>query len=125
MTDADREAPDRYLVVTTTLASAESARALARTLVERRLAACVQSLPVESVYRWKGEVVEEPEVLLVVKTRRDLYDELERVVRAEHPYEVPELIAFDVERGLPAYLVWVAETTSRDSPCSSLPGSPA
>ncbi len=100
-----------YLVVTTTLSSPEAAGALARRLVERRLAACVQSLRIDSVYRWEGEVVEEPEVLLVAKTRRELYDELEQAVRAEHPYEVPEIVAVGLERGLPAYLSWIDEAT--------------
>ena len=88
--------------------SAESAHRIARRLVESRVAACVNIIPgATSVYRWKGAVEEAAEWMLVIKTRRDLFDALRTELVAAHGYEVPELIALDIADGLPAYLDWI------------------
>jgi periplasmic divalent cation tolerance protein len=101
------------LLVITSLPDRASADALARALVERRAAACVNILaPCTSVYRWKGAVETAEEYPLFAKTTRDRYSLLERVVRELHPYELPEIIAVAIERGLPAYLDWVAAEAS-------------
>ncbi len=90
----------------------DSATAVAKHLVDERLAACVNLLPgVRSVYRWQGEVHEDQEVLLVVKTTRARLDALTERIRALHPYELPEVVAVDIAGGLPAYLAWIAEET--------------
>ena len=90
-----------------------TARDLAAALVERRLAACVNVLPgIRSIYRWQGEVQEEGEALLVVKTGRAAYPALESWLAEAHPYDVPEIIALPVEQGLPAYLDWVVHETA-------------
>ena len=96
--------------------SAEVAEAIARGLVEARLAACVQIVPgLVSIYRWKGAVERDAEVLLVAKTRRDLFPALEARVRALHPYEVPEIVALPIVDGSAPYLAWLsAETVSSD-----------
>jgi periplasmic divalent cation tolerance protein len=107
-------------VVLTTVGSQEAASSLARRLVEAGLAACVQLIPIESVYRWEGEVVEEGEVLLLVKIRRARYDDVEQAILDGHPYETPEVVMLPVEAGLPAYLSWLAEVTAPPAP-----GSPA
>lgn len=87
-----------------------SAPAIAEALVQQRLAACVNILPgVRSVYRWQGRVESAEETLLVAKTAAHRYAELETAVRALHPYELPEIVAVDIARGLPAYLQWVAD----------------
>jgi periplasmic divalent cation tolerance protein len=100
------------LLVITNLPDRASADALARALVERRAAACVNILaPCTSVYRWKGAVETAEEYPLFAKTTRDRYSLLERVVRELHPYELPEIIAVPVGGGLPAYLDWVAAET--------------
>ncbi|MFO1362685.1 MAG: divalent-cation tolerance protein CutA [Burkholderiales bacterium] len=100
------------LLVISNLPDRASAETLARALVERRAAACVNILaPCTSVYRWKGTVETAEEVPLFAKTTRDRYDLLERVVRELHPYELPEIIAVPVGGGLPAYLDWVAAET--------------
>lgn len=95
-----------------TVATREDAERIARALVERRLAACVNVLPgALSVYRWKGKVEAEGELLLVIKTRADRLEELKSVLPTLHPYEVPELIAFPIAGGHPPYLAWVAEAS--------------
>jgi periplasmic divalent cation tolerance protein len=100
------------VVVYVTAPGTEEARTLARALVDERLAACVNLLPVESIYRWKGQVETAAETLLVIKTRRDRLDGLARRVRALHPYAVPEIIALPLVGGWPPYLQWIADETT-------------
>lgn len=102
------------LLVMTNVPDRQSALALAETLVNARVAACVNCLPgIQSVYRWQGKIEQGEEVTLLIKTARERYADLEGVIRNEHPYDVPEIVALPVEAGLPAYLVWVAEETSK------------
>lgn len=90
----------------------DSARTIARALVQERLAACVQMLPgMTSVYRWEGAVQEEGEILLLIKTRGERIAALRQRLPELHPYSVPQLTVVEVSDGLPAYLDWlVAET---------------
>jgi periplasmic divalent cation tolerance protein len=100
------------LLVLTNLPDRATAERLAGALIEARVAACVNILaPCRSVYRWKGAVQHDEEHPLLIKTTAERYAELERAVRAGHPYELPEIIAVPIERGLPAYLDWVAAET--------------
>lgn len=97
------------LVVLTTLGSADEARALVRALVDARLVACGTIVPgAASIYRWKGEVKEDSEVVVLLKTEAARWDALAALVRERHPYEVPELLALPADRGLDAYLHWLA-----------------
>jgi periplasmic divalent cation tolerance protein len=97
------------LLVLTNLPDRAAAERLAEALIEARVAACVNILaPCRSVYRWKGAVQHDEEHPVLIKTTAERYPELERAVRAGHPYELPEIIAVPIERGLPAYLDWVA-----------------
>ena len=85
---------------------------IARTLVDERLAACVSRVGgVRSVYRWQEAVQDEPETLLIIKSSRDRYKELEMRLKALHPYELPEIIALPVTIGLSACLDWIASET--------------
>ena len=96
------------LLTLCTCPDADRAHAIACTLVEERVAACVNvGAPVTSVYRWEGRVETAAEVLLLIKTTRDRYPALEQALRRLHPYEVPEIIAVPVEQGLRDYLDWV------------------
>jgi periplasmic divalent cation tolerance protein len=89
-----------------------AAEPMARALVERRLAACVNLLPkIRSIYRWEGRVEAADEVLMLAKTTVGGYPALETQVRLLHPYKVPEILALRCERGLPDYLGWLAEAT--------------
>lgn len=97
------------VVILVTAPTADVAAGIARTLVEEGLVACGNVIPgLRSIYRWEGKVVDEPEVLLVLKTERRLVGPLKERLPALHPYEVPELLALGVEDGLPAYLKWMA-----------------
>ncbi|ANQ83412.1 divalent-cation tolerance protein CutA [Azoarcus olearius] len=101
------------LLVLTTLPDADSAAALGARLVEERLAACVNILaPCASVYRWQGRVETATEVPLLIKTSAARYAALETAILAEHPYELPEIVAVPVQRGLPGYLDWVSTETA-------------
>jgi periplasmic divalent cation tolerance protein len=103
------------LLVVTNLPDRESAEKLAALLVERRLAACVNILaPCASVYRWQGEIQHDEEHPLLIKTVQDRYAELEASIRANHPYELPEIIAVRIADGLPAYLQWVESETHQE-----------
>jgi len=96
------------LVVLTTLASREDARALVQSLVEDRLVACGTLLPdATSIYRWEGAVREESEVVVLLKTDASRWEALSEAIQQRHPYTVPELLALPVARGLDRYLSWV------------------
>ena len=100
------------LAVITNLPDRASADKLADILVGQRVAACVNILaPCRSVYRWKDEVQHDEEHPMLIKTTAERYPALEAAIRANHPYELPEIIAVPVERGLPEYLGWVAQET--------------
>jgi periplasmic divalent cation tolerance protein len=103
---------DAALVVLVTAGSTEVAGRLARALVGERLAACVNVVPeIRSIYRWKGEIADETECLLVIKSRRSRFAELEARIRALHPYEVPEILALEPAIGSAPYLRWLIEET--------------
>jgi periplasmic divalent cation tolerance protein len=100
------------LLVITNVPDRAAADKLADALVADGLAACVNILsPCRSVYRWKGDVQHDEEFPLFIKTTRERYAALEQAIRANHPYELPEIIAVPVERGSSAYLDWVAQQT--------------
>lgn len=102
------------LLILTNLPDAESAENLARALVEARVAACVNVLaPCRSIYRWQGGVETAAEIPLLIKTTAVNYPGVEAIVRAHHPYDVPELIATPITNGLPAYLEWLALETEK------------
>ena len=103
--------PDAHgaLVVLTTLEKYEDGERLARLLIDRELAACIQILPpMVSIYRWKGNIEQASEVLLLIKTTREVYPQLEAVIKDHHSYQSPEIIALPIEAGLSEYLSWLA-----------------
>jgi periplasmic divalent cation tolerance protein len=102
-----------YVVAMTTAPSEEKGAEIARALVEAGLAACVQLVPIaRSVYRWQGKMCEEPEILCLIKTRRDRVDACRERVVALHPYAVPEFVVVSVDGGHLPYLQWI------DASCS-------
>ena len=103
------------LLVMTTLPDCTAATAVARALVERRLAACVSiQAPCVSIYRWQGAVAQATEVSLLIKTTRARYPALQAALREMHPYELPEIVALEAADGLPAYLDWIRMETLDD-----------
>ena len=100
-------------IVLTTAASEEEARKIARHLVERRLAACVNIVPqIASIYRWQDNVEEAREWLLIVKTTAAAFGEVRQAIRGLHSYDVPECLCLTVEDGSPTYLEWITESVS-------------
>ena len=101
------------LLVFTNLPDRAAAERLADALIEKRVAACVNILaPCRSVYRWKNDIQHDEEHPVLIKTTAEHYPALEAAIRAGHPYELPEIIAVPVERGLPAYLDWLTAETA-------------
>jgi len=104
---------DDAIVVFLTAANGEEATRLAEMLVGAHLAACVQILPeMESVYRWQGKIERQSEVLLIAKTTRGKFDDLEREVRALHSYDTPEIVAVPIVTGSAPYLEWLSKAGS-------------
>jgi periplasmic divalent cation tolerance protein len=104
---------DKVIIVITSLPDRAAAVKVARALVERRLAACVNVLAeCVSIYRWKGGIEDAGEVPVLIKTRAGRYAEVEAAIRELHPYELPEIVSVPVQGGSEAYLRWVADETT-------------
>jgi periplasmic divalent cation tolerance protein len=98
-----------------TMPNQQEATALARALVEESLAACVNLIPgIRSIYQWEGRMVEEEEVLCLVKTRPAIFARVRDRILELHTYDVPEILAFRVDDGSPEYLAWLARATPED-----------
>lgn len=102
-----------HIVVLITVPSPEEGEKIAKALVEKRLAACVNMVPgLRSIYRWEGRVCDDRELLLIVKTPGDLFSKLETEVKSLHSYRVPEIIALPLVNGSKDYLDWIDENTA-------------
>ncbi len=100
------------IVVLVTCGSEEEAGKIANALVEVHLAACVNLVsPIRSIYRWEGKVWDEKEWLLIIKTQKDRFEELEKKVKSLHSYSVPEIISLPILEGSSSYLNWLLEMT--------------
>jgi periplasmic divalent cation tolerance protein len=100
------------IVVLVTCGSEEEALKIANALVEEHLAACVNLVaPIRSIYRWEGKIWDEKEWLLIIKTEKQRFEELEKKVKSLHSYSVPEIISLPVTEGSSAYLNWIRENT--------------
>ncbi|MDH5258878.1 MAG: divalent-cation tolerance protein CutA [Gammaproteobacteria bacterium] len=105
---------EEYLLVQTSCPDNDSAIALGQRIIQEKVAACVNVLPeVTSIYEWKGEVKQDSEVLLLIKTEKSRYIDLQAVICASHPYELPEVIAVPISEGLPEFLSWIKNTTTK------------
>jgi periplasmic divalent cation tolerance protein len=98
---------DGHALVLITCGDSGEARVVASRLVEERLAAGAQLIPIESIYRWKEDVVEDTEVLVIAKTRRDRFVEIEALVGELHSYEVPPIVMLEMDAASAAYLGWI------------------
>jgi periplasmic divalent cation tolerance protein len=106
---------DQALLVLTNVPDLECAQLVARTLIEARLAACINLLPaVQSMYRWQGQIKEATEITLLIKTTSQHYDSLQQAIVKLHPYDVPEIIATPIVAGYAPYLQWIATETAKE-----------
>ena len=96
-------------IVIATCPDKEAAKNIARLLVEERLAACVQVFPIESIYSWEGKIFDENEIMLFIKTKTSLFNEVSALIRKNHSYDVPEIIQIPITDGLPEYLRWIGD----------------
>ncbi len=101
------------IIILSTTGSEDEASKIAEHLVSNRLAACVNIIPsITSVYRWKGEMNSDREILMIIKTDASRFEEIKSAVRNMHSYETPELIAIPIQQGLQQYLDWITESVS-------------
>lgn len=101
-----------FIMVYCTIDTADNAKNIAKSLVQEKLAACVNILPsVYSIYKWENEVTEDSEFLLLIKTKKDLFDKLKNRITELHPYSIPEIIGVDIRYGSEAYLSWLKSNT--------------
>jgi len=98
---------NEHSIVMTTYPTKEKAKQAAVLLVEKRLAACVQMIPIESAYIWDGEMNESSETLLLIKSKPAVFDDIMALIKEDHAYEVPEIVQMPITGGLPEYLNWI------------------
>ena len=101
-----------YIVVLVTASSKKEAKKITNVILEKKIAACVNMIPgIKSLFHWKGKIDKASEVLLIIKTRKDLFKKLEKIVKQNHSYAVPEIIALSVVQGSKDYLDWIDNVT--------------
>ena len=100
-----------YYLIYITTKDEDEAKKIGKTLVEEKLAACVNTHPIKSIYRWEGEIQEEGEVAMLVKTKAQLADKVIARVKELHSYEVPCIVSLPIEKGNPDFLEWIKKST--------------
>lgn len=103
---------EKYCLVITTYAGEENGKKIIDTLLTERLAACVQVMPIQSYYHWQGEIANDDEKLLLIKTKSSLYTKVEKAIIAHHAYELPEVIQLPISAGFSGYLNWLEKECS-------------
>lgn len=101
-----------FLMIYTTLPDKAITKKIAGILVEKKLVACVNFFPIESVYRWKNKLTRDKEYALIMKTRQSLYGKVEKRLKELHPYEVPAIVSYEIKEGLKSYLSWIEKETT-------------
>jgi len=102
----------RYGMLMTTTATRDDAKKIAQSLLGAKLAACIQMTSIESCYTWKDTLQNEAEILLLIKTKTALFDEVMAAIKSAHPYETPEIVALDFAGGSPHYFAWIDSVTT-------------
>ena len=100
-----------YVVIYTTFPDEKTAQSIVHRLLEQKLAACGNIFKISSIYRWKSKIEQTDEFGVFIKTQEHLYDKVETCIKKHHSYEVPEIISWPIQRGLPAYLRWIGKET--------------
>ncbi len=106
----------KFIIVYTTLPKRRKARQLSKVLLKERLIACANIFKIDSIYRWKGEVQETGEYGVFFKTKEELWTDLESRIKELHPYEVPAVVSFPIEKGSKDFLNWISEETRKKKP---------
>lgn len=101
----------KHIIVYTTFPNKRTAKKIINGLVKARIAACGNVFELLSIYRWRGKVGKTPEYGALIKTKKSQYRAVEKYIKDNHPYEVPEIIAWAIEQGQRAYLTWIDEAT--------------
>src|SRR5271166_3202252 len=104
--------PCAYVTVITTAGSAEEAQKISQALITGKKAACVQIFPVTSCYFWNERIVNDPEIMMFIKTQQSLYEDVQAIIRSVHSYDVPEIICLPILKGSAAYLDWISKVTA-------------
>ena len=99
-----------YSIIISTFPDKEAAKNTAKLLIEQKSAACVQILPIESVYSWQDKICEDNEFLLLIKTKTALFEKVAALIKENHSYEIPEIIQVPIKDGLQAYLNWIDDS---------------
>ncbi len=106
----------RVIAVVTTVGTENQANLIARELVARRQAACVNILPgVRSIYRWQGKICKDDEFMLIIKTQDTEFEAVAETIRELHNYELPEILAVSVPKGDPRFVAWIADSVDKDA----------
>ena len=105
--------PKQYIIITTTFDNKDELDKVSKILLEDRLVSCCQVYNIESSYWWKDNIVDANEYLLKMKTKKELYKEVERIILENHSYEVPEIITYNIEDGYSKYLNWIDKETTK------------
>lgn len=103
----------KFIMIYTTLGDKAITKKIAKTLVKENLVACVNFFPVESVYRWKNTLAEDREYALIMKTKKTLYQKVEKRLKELHPYEIPAIVSYEIKEGLRDYLSWIQKETGK------------
>ena len=99
-----------YSVILSTFLDRETAKKVAKLLVQQKLAACVQLLPAESIYFWQNELYDHNEIILIIKSRTDFFDKIAAVIKENHSYQIPQIVQLPIADGLSAYLDWIGKS---------------
>ena len=100
-----------YSIIYSTGANKKQARKIVKKLIEEKLIVCANTFPITSIYRWRGNIVEEKEVAIIMKTKSTLFKKVQETIKDIHSYEVPEIILLSITKGDPKYLKWIDEST--------------
>ena len=102
---------DGYILITTTFDNLNKAKEVINILLEQHLISCAQMINIESFYHWKEDINNEKEILVQMKTKKELYKQIEKIILDNHNYEIPQIVSYDIENGYDKYLKWIQQET--------------